>query len=149
MAKLAVIDSQMTRAVCEVLGATEYPGLTASELRSILWEVKLSLDEGRQLRHGRAGANRWVSSASTSNHLRVFCTTPTANPLENLVFAAVRAPLTLPTFAIVGRQSHGVATPRAPPPGRGFKERLFAAHGAHLSSHCNCTVLVCMCVWKR
>jgi uncharacterized protein (TIGR02391 family) len=53
VAKLAVFDPQMTRAVCEVLGATEYPGLTASELRSILWEVKLSLEDGPENKRTR------------------------------------------------------------------------------------------------
>ena len=110
---------------------------------------------GHPRRRGRRPRTSWGSASrrcagSTSNHLRVFCTTPTAVPIKNLVLAAVRAPLTLPTSAFVGRQSHGVATPRALPPGRSFKERLFAALGAHLSSHCYSTVLVyvyvCMCV---
>jgi hypothetical protein len=103
---------------------------------------------GRRSRTSWGSASR-LCAGSTSIHLRVFCTTLTASPFEYLVFPAVRAPPTSPTFAFVGRQSHGVATPRALPPGRGFKERLFAARGvgAHHSSHCSAPFLcVCVCV---
>lgn len=50
-AKLPVFDVQFTEAVCEVLGQTDYPGLTTSELESALRPTKLpGLVEGQNKR---------------------------------------------------------------------------------------------------
>ena len=43
MARLEIFDMQLTEAVCNILGATEHPGLTASELTSALRAPKLEL----------------------------------------------------------------------------------------------------------
>lgn len=97
---------------------------------------------------GQGTSDPRISNADwTISQSRIFRSTPTAIPVEDLVFTAVRAPLTLPTFASVGRQGHGVATPRAPPPGGSFKEGLLAAIRTHLSCHgCEHPSRVCLYV---
>jgi len=44
LANNPVFDIQLTEAVCEILAATDYPGLTASELTSALRPARLDLD---------------------------------------------------------------------------------------------------------
>lgn len=46
MATLPVFDPQMTEAVCNILGATDYPGLSGSELASALHPLRLELENG-------------------------------------------------------------------------------------------------------
>jgi uncharacterized protein (TIGR02391 family) len=46
VAKLPVFDPRMTEAVCNVLAATDYPALTASELISALRPIRLGLEDG-------------------------------------------------------------------------------------------------------
>lgn len=41
MAEMPVFDVQLTEVVCNILAATEHPGLTASELNSALRPAKL------------------------------------------------------------------------------------------------------------